>query len=250
MEILKEKLGNAILPLITQFVDQISKPGGLVDQVGKFLDNLSNPKTDAGQLFQNIKDAVGQTVGAVKNFFALFGNGDAMKGFSNVVTGLIRALPALLALKGILILAETGAALKNLALAIGMIETKNVGGGGGGNPFAFIGKAVGDVGKQVPKLADIGKVGFEGIKIGLKDAFPLLGVGNNAGTLTAAQMAKMTGKVNSGDVGVKEMPGTTININVHSADPKAVVDAVGQYVKTNGGVPSSWNLVTKNGKTK
>jgi hypothetical protein len=38
--------------------------------------------------------------------------------------------------------------------------------------------------------------------------------------------------------------GNTINIHVHSADPKAVVDAVGKYVKTNGKVPSSWNLVT------
>jgi hypothetical protein len=31
-----------------------------------------------------------------------------------------------------------------------------------------------------------------------------------------------------------------ITVNVHSADPKAVVDAVSQYVKTNGKVPASW----------
>jgi len=32
-----------------------------------------------------------------------------------------------------------------------------------------------------------------------------------------------------------------ITINVHSADPKATVDAVSQYIKQNGGkMPSSW----------
>jgi len=34
--------------------------------------------------------------------------------------------------------------------------------------------------------------------------------------------------------------GNVINIHVYSADPKAVVDAVSQYVKINGKVPSSW----------
>jgi len=38
--------------------------------------------------------------------------------------------------------------------------------------------------------------------------------------------------------------GNTINIHVHSADPKAVVDAVSQYVKRNGRVPNTWKVST------
>ena len=36
--------------------------------------------------------------------------------------------------------------------------------------------------------------------------------------------------------------GNTINIHVHSADPKAVVDAISRYVKTNGSVPNTWRV--------
>ena len=36
------------------------------------------------------------------------------------------------------------------------------------------------------------------------------------------------------------LPNTQVNIHVHSADPKAVVDAVTKYVKSNGSVPSAW----------
>lgn len=36
--------------------------------------------------------------------------------------------------------------------------------------------------------------------------------------------------------------GNTINIHVHSADPKAVVDAVSKYVKANGVLPSNWKF--------
>jgi hypothetical protein len=34
----------------------------------------------------------------------------------------------------------------------------------------------------------------------------------------------------------------TVNVYSTNADPKAVVDAVSKYVKTNGGVPSAWGL--------
>jgi hypothetical protein len=37
---------------------------------------------------------------AVKEFFAFFGDGDAVKGFGNVMSSLLSALPALLASEG------------------------------------------------------------------------------------------------------------------------------------------------------
>jgi hypothetical protein len=242
MDILKEKLGNVILPMITDFVDQISKPGGLVDQVGKFLDDLSNPKTDAGKTFKDIKDAVGQTIEGVKQFFALFGGGDAMKGFANVASSLIRMLPALLALKGILMLSSATTTIANLAKAVNLIKG-TPGGGGGGNPFGFLGTAAKDAGKTIPKLADIGKVGFEGLKLGLKDLFPLLGAGTGTrtGTLTPEQMKNNKGDIfGFGKTGKYADTVNNITVNVHSADPKAVIDAIGKYGKQNGNVPKTF----------
>jgi hypothetical protein len=246
MEILKEKLGNAILPLITQFVDQISKPGGLVDQVGKFLDDLSNPKTDAGKLFTNLKDAVKGAVDQVKNFFAAFGGGDAMKGFSNVVSGLIRSLPALLALKGILILANTAKAIRNLVVAVSLIRGKDsLPGTGTGSPTP-VGK-LGNMAKFGTLAAILSLSGDTTIETDAQKAKRLAGIkAENARRVAGAKLEsdkannfmKLLNTPNSG--------GTVNNvtIHVHSADPKAVVDAVSQYVKKNGKVPTAWKVST------
>jgi hypothetical protein len=226
--------------MIATFVTELTKPGGIVEQVGKFLEDLKDPKTEAGQMFKNIKDAVNNAFTSVKNFFALFGNGDAMTGFGKVASALVRMLPALIALKGILWLAQTGAALKNLAIAIGLMKGNPF--SGNGNPFGFLGAAAKDAGKTIPKLADIGKVGFEGLKIGLKDLFPLLGAGTGTrlGTLTPEQLKNNPGDIfGQGKTG-KYVTNNNVTINVHAADPKATVDAVSQFVKTNGALPSTW----------
>ena len=125
MDNLKEKLGAVILPYLVDFIDTMMKPGGAIDQVGRFLDDVSNPKTDAGKTFLEIKGAVDSTIQGVKGFFALFGGGDAMEGFKNVASTLVKALPALLALKGILVLAKAGTSIANLAKAVGLIQASN-----------------------------------------------------------------------------------------------------------------------------
>jgi hypothetical protein len=247
MEILKEKLGNAILPLITDFVDKISKPGGLVDQVGKFLDDLSNPKTDAGKLFENIKTAVKETITQVKNFFAAFGNGDAMKGFSVVVTGLIKSLPALAALKVILTLAQTGKALANLAAAIGLIRGKdNI---PGTNTPTPLGK-LGNLAKYGTLAAIISMSGDTKLESDTDKAKRLAGLqAQNKRTKAGADyLANLPSDPFSGTVNPKGslLVNNHVTIHVHSADPKATVDAVSKYVKQNGKVPSSWNLVVGN----
>ena len=238
MDNLKEKLGAVVLPLITDFIDQMMKPGGAIDQVGQFLEDLTNPKTDAGKMFTDIKNAVKDAFGYVRDFFALFGGGDAMKGFSNVASTLISALPALLALKGILMLASAGKSIANLAKAIALMT-----GAGAAGDGTILGGGKNKTGKFGNK-------------------FPLLG----GGALLGAGLVLMT----SGDTMIdperqafresldpktgypkghkfdnifgqkplQPLTNNNITIQVQSADPKAVVDAVSKYAKQNGGLPS------------
>jgi hypothetical protein len=238
MDILKEKLGAAILPLIEQFVTEITKPGGLVEQVGQFLEDLSNPKTKAGQMFVDIKNAVKDAYGYVKDFFALFGDGDAMKGFANVASTLISALPALLALKGILMLASAGKSIANLAKAIALMTGANAVGdgtilGGGKNPKGI-------PGNKLPILGLGAAVGVGLVLMTSGDSTI-----NPEQQAFRASLDPKTGYPKGHKFenifGQKPLqPLTTnnnINIQVQSADPKAVVDAVSKYAKNNGGLP-------------
>jgi len=124
MDILKEKLGVAVLPILTDFIDEISKPGGAIEVVGQFFDDLADPKSDVGKTFVDIKKAVGDVIKGIGDFFALFGNGNAVEGFKNIATSLISALPALIVLKGIMMLASGGKAISSLVTAMSLIAGK------------------------------------------------------------------------------------------------------------------------------
>jgi len=234
MDILKEKLGVIVLPLIIDAIDQISKPGGLIETVGKFFEDVANPKTDAGKTFLEIKDAVGQTIQGVKDFFALFGGGDAMKGFANIATALIKMLPALLALKGIMMLASAGKAIQSLVTAMMLIQGKNT----GGDVIAGAGKGKGLFGKltSVPVLGSVAAV---------------LSMSGDATIKAPRDLSNFDPKTGGAKGGypvpfyqMKQQPSTTNNvtINVQGADPKATVDALSKYVKQNGALP--FNLAT------
>jgi hypothetical protein len=131
-----DSVGEILLPYMKDFTNFLISD--VIPNVQSFLKDLSNPDTEAGKTFLQIKNAVESSYNAVKDFFALFGDGDAMKGFGNVVTQLVKALPALLALKGIMMLASGGKAIASLAKAIGLMtgasaaaDGTNVVGGGG-----------------------------------------------------------------------------------------------------------------------
>jgi len=230
MDILKEKLGVVVLPILIDFIDEIGKPGGAIEVVGKFFDDLANPKSDVGKTFTEIKDAVGEVIKGVGDFFALFGNGDAVEGFKNIATSLISMLPALLALKGIMMLASAGKSIANLAKAIGLMTGASAVGGG---PDVIAGGTKGK-GKLLSKLIGI----------------PVVGTGAMVLSLSGDSMQKEPRDLSNWNpkTGVsydwKPMnilpPATTnnITINVTKADPKATVDALGQYVKQNGSLPS------------
>ena len=135
---LKEKFGRLLLPSLTKFVDFMTKK--VVPAVSDFIDQVGNPKTDVGKMFLDIKDAVKQAFGDVKDFFAMFGNGDAMKGFATVASNLVKALPALIALKGILTLASATKTIANLVTAMTAMTAGNagqgiIGGGKGKSPL-------------------------------------------------------------------------------------------------------------------
>jgi len=238
MDNLKEKLGMVILPYLSQFIDEMMKPGGAIDQVGKFLEDVSNPKTEAGKMFLQVKDAVAQTIGGVKEFFALFGNGDAMKGFGNIATQLVKMLPALLVLKGIMVLASATNTIKNLVIAMGLIQGRNALPTGGAVPVAGAGKGI------MGKLTGLPVVGT---------VAAVLSMSGDSRVATAEEIAAKkllnpkTGMpynmpaVGSGvfKPGMGQQQTNNVTINVQGADPKATVDALGKYVKNNGSLPAS-----------
>jgi len=215
MDILKEKLGNVVLPILADTVTELTKPGGIVETVGKFFDDLSNPKTEPGKMFKEIKTAVKDAFGQVKDFFALFGNGDAMKGFGNVASNLVKMLPALLALKAIMVLASTGKTIASLITAMTAIQAKSV----------------------IPNVPPVVPTGpISNLKM-----LPMIGTG--FGGDISNEINPATGKTfkQSAIDAAKNQGKQNIIINNYSADPKAVVDALGKYVKTNGSLP---NFVT------
>jgi hypothetical protein len=224
MDNLKEKLGMVVMPILVNFIETMMKPGGAIDQVGKFLDDVSNPKTEAGKTFLDIKKAVMETIGGVKDFFALFGNGDAMKGFANIATNLIKMLPALLALKGIMVLASSAKAIGNLVTAIGLIRAGSGNGtdvvGGAGKGKGLLGKltTIPVVGTVAAVLSMSGDSAVKAPKVFSPDYNPKTG-----GPRTQSQTPSFV-------------------INVVNADPKATVDALGKYLKQNGSLP--FNLAT------
>jgi len=279
IDILKEKLGAVVLPLIVDFVTEMTKPGGIVETVGKFFEQLSNPKTKPGKMFVDIKNAVKSAFKQVKDFFALFGNGDAMKGFANVAGALVKALPALIALKGIMMLANAGQSIANLVKAMTLIGAGNAAGGAGREGFfsklttknkllgvalmwsipLIIGAEVFDSidrafqdPKRRQELADAAQTALKPSKF-MPKAVNGIFVDKN-GYDSSGNYVGVPGQEIVG-LGPSSNPNgfmfaktkanaftTYITVNATNADPKAVVDAVSKYVKTNGAIPSAWGI--------
>ena len=236
---LQEKLGAVILPYILDFIDTMMKPGGAIDQVGMFLEDVSNPKTEAGKTFIQVKDAISETVTAVKEFFAFFGDGDAVKGFANIASSLVKALPALIALKGIMMLASGGKAIASLVSAMTLIQGKTpvstVENIANANPLLKVA-----VGSQVATYAS-SQLAQGTVDAGLKAKG--LSVNITSATFTGAMaLPRATGATNFRDAFLGK-PATNVTINVNKADPKATVDALSAYLKKNGSLPSQlfWN---------
>jgi hypothetical protein len=239
MESVSDEVGKILLPYMKDFSEFLLND--VIPNVKSFLTDLSNPDTEAGKTFIQIKDAVTSAYNGVKDFFALFGNGDAMKGFANIATSLVQALPALLALKGIMMLASGGKAIASLVTAVGLIQGKQTPGippvAGAINPLTGIA-----VGSQAATLA-ASTAAQNTVSAGL--AAKGLNVNIVSATFTGA-MALPYDPSNPLILGGKRaVPQVTNNIVINNTkvDPKAAVDALGKYVKDNGRLPSTlfWN---------
>jgi hypothetical protein len=229
----KATLGEALLPTFTKFVTYLNE--NVIPSVQTFLKDLNDPSTGTGKTFLDIKEAVGSTINGLKDFFALFGNGDAVKGFGNIAKSLIEALPALLALKGIFMLASAGKSIANLAKAIGLMT-------GAGAVDTVVG-GTGSKGKG--KLPVLGT----GALLGLGMVLSLSGDSMNSGPKTPEELAawKKQDKINKAEAaknygkipGLPQRPNVTnnITINAPNVNPKTLVDGLGTYIKQNGSLP-------------
>lgn len=226
----KESLGRALLPTVQKVVAEITKPGGIAERVGKLFDQLSDPNTDIGKAFKDLKTTltdVGKTVG---NFFAQFdpkGN-DGMVGFVNVLNNVVKALPAILALKGLFMTFKFISAAKagfeamslmwnamsamlamtsaEMLVALGATLTAAA-------TIAAILSMSGDTAKTKTKLKT--QTLPSGARMDMPDSF--------------------TGSSSQGLIA--RGPNTTNNhvtVNVQSSDPQKVIDAIKTYTRKNG----------------
>jgi len=211
---LKEQLGTIILPYITQFIDDIMKPGGMIDQVGKFFEQASNPKTEVGKAFRELGETVKLTGKNIEALFGLMdpnGKGNAMNGFASFLKGVSDTL---------------GLITDGLTVTAGVMQA--IGSGNFGRALDLLREDIG-VGAKAIRERTSTDVARQNIYKGMRDVSYGEGYGAYAKGLSR-QMA------------IQQQP---ITINVQGADPKAVVDAVSRYAKQNGGVPGAWSLTKK-----
>jgi hypothetical protein len=118
VDVAKEALGKALLPMVQNVVSEITKPGGLADSMTKFFEDLSNPKTSTGTAFKNLRKQIGSTSDQFAQFFGTFDpkNTDPMVGFINTLTGAVKALPTIL---GITLFFKTVSVLGKFANGVG-----------------------------------------------------------------------------------------------------------------------------------
>jgi hypothetical protein len=163
-----------------------------------------------------------------------------MKGFANIATSLVQALPALLALKGIMMLASAGKAIQSLVTAMTIIQGKN-----------SIDGVVAGGGKGKGKLPVLGT----GALLGLGMVLSLSGDSMNSGPKTPDELAawKKQDRINKAEAaknygkipGLPQRPNVTnnITINAPNVNPKTLVDGLGTYIKQNGSLPFSLGKV-------
>jgi hypothetical protein len=233
VENLTEQFGMLLLPYVEDFVEFLTKK--VVPAISDFLDDVNNPKTDTGKTFKDIGDAVNQVYESVKDFFALFGNGDAAKGFGNVATALVKALPALLALKGILVLASAGKAIAGLVAAVSALQGGTAagavaaGGAGKGGKLPIIGF-------NAPTLIAAGVLTLSGDTQQDKPLVPIIPkVANSPVFGQLPVIDKGAGsKLSLGDFNRLKTNNYMININKANMSPNEIIAAIKAYERSTG----------------
>lgn len=209
---LKEQLGTIILPYLVDFMDTLMQPGGMIDQIGQFFEQASNPKTEVGKAFRELGDTVKLTGANIQALFGLMdpnGKGNAMNGFASFLKGVSDTL---------------GTITDGLTMTAGVMEA--IGSGNFGRALDLLNADVGVAAKAVREKTST-EVAKANIYKGMRDVAYGEGYGKYAKGLSRQMAIQQQQQV---------------VVNVQSADPKAVVDAISKYVKQNGAVPGAWSL--------
>ena len=208
---IQEKVGGMILPALSDFLDFITKPGGIADQVGKFIDDLGNPKTDVGKFWSENVIPVFQSLGGFIQSAVKFLGEFFKSGAGSFVLGVLKSV--LWTIKQIINFATF--ATDTLSEMLGLKKSATA--------------------ASVNKVS-AGVLSFTGGKE-LK----------NAGKFKATGDVFSFGSISSANTVMPNAGYAPITVNVNSADPKAVVQAIRDYSKQNGGSNSFIKPKGKNG---
>jgi hypothetical protein len=230
---LKEKLGGIVLPLVIDAIDKMMKPSGLIDSVGKFFEEVANPKTDIGQAFRQFGDTVTIAGQDLKAFFALLDpkkQNNSMSGFASALEFISVTLQTVI--DGLLVFAGAYDQVTkgNFVEAIALMSART------------------DVGAQAVRS-----------KMSVKDTIAAINaqtLTTGSGRLITDQQGGLAGTfdnvITSGlnmklpktplvyQPGKAPIQNTNVTINVLKGDPKATVDALSKYLKQNGSLPFSF----------
>jgi hypothetical protein len=232
IDIAKESLGKALLPMVQSVVSEITKPGGLADQVTNLFDKLSNPKTDLGAAFSRLQGQIKKTSGGVGAFFGLFDkkNTDPLVGLINTLTGAVKALPWLtgmyLFIKGIAGIAK---------FANGVVKFFDAVSEG-------LGKLIPILKNAAPFLATFGKI------------FSIAGLAMLSPGSTKLQTPEEANRIKNQIAGANRLVKNTpvgfganesriinnhITVNMTTNDPQKLVNQLQAWSNKNGSLPKS-----------
>lgn len=226
----KESLGRALLPTVQNVVAEITKPGGIAERIGTLFDQLSNPKTDIGKSFKDFKTAVMDAGTQVNDFFKQFDpNGNSgMVGFTNVLTNLVKALPAILAVKGLFMAFKfVSAAATGFKAMATMWQAFS----------AFIGMTSVELlvalGATLTAAATIAAILFMRGDTSKPETKPKMQILPSGARMDMPDT--FTGSTNPGLI-TRGNPNVTnhVTVHVHSNDPNKVIDAIKTSTRTNG----------------
>jgi hypothetical protein len=228
MDILKEKLGVIVLPAILDFINYISQPGGAIESIGKFFEEVSNPKTDVGKAFDNLKTTIG---GVGENIAALFALMDP-SGKNNPMSGFAKTLQTISDIIGGIADGMTviGGSIQKLTSGDiqGFLDLAN----------AEVTLGAASIRRNLSVQKTIEAINAETMSKGIGSLYTGDGYENNNVIIgsNTAKLPKVPSIFKPGST-PSFSQATVVNINVTNADPKAVVDTVNKYLKQNGSLP-------------
>jgi hypothetical protein len=234
MDILKEKLGVIVLPLMVDAIEKMSQPGGLIETVGKFFEDVANPKTDIGQAFRQFGQTVTIAGENLAAFFAMMDpkkEGNAMSGFAASLEWISITLQSVI--DGLLVFSGAWDQVTkgNFGEANALMSSRTDIGA----------KAIRD---RMTVADTIAQINAKTLKSG-SGMFITDTQGGMAGVQDKVIFGNPKAKLPTVPMVLQPASTTNVTINVQGADPKTTVDALSKYLKQNGSLPFNLSNVGK-----